>query len=204
MNFGSQKAAMATTNPSRAYFTARLTKSDTSTPGVGAVLASGILYKTLDNYSMRHIRYKFSIDPDVMKEHSIQLPVQVGYYVGAYLNDPNGWSKHGYFFEPVEKGESVLIRLSSPATIKKICGLPSNLSCAELGGRFMYLNSDRWFHGAPASKLSLTDYRQYMISHEIGHILGHEHKKCPCKNCHAPIMMQQTLGIGECKPSTKV
>ena len=68
----------------------------------------------------------------------------------------------------------------------------------------MYLNADRWFHGAAASKLSLTDYRQYMVSHEIGHILGHDHKKCPCKNCPAPIMMQQTLGIGECKPSTKV
>jgi hypothetical protein len=204
MNFGSQKAAMATTNPSRAYFTARLTKSDISIPGVGAVLASGILYKTLDNYSMKHIRYTFRIDPDVIKEHSIQLPVQVGYYVGAYLNDPNGWAKYGYFFEPVESRESVLIRLSSPATIKKICGLPDNLSCAELGGRFMYLNANRWFHGAAASKLSLTDYRQYMISHEIGHILGHDHKKCPCKNCPAPIMMQQTKGIGECKPNTTV
>jgi hypothetical protein len=153
---------------------------------------------------MKHIRYTFRIDPDVIQEHEIHIPVQIGYYVGAYLNDPNGWAKYGYFFEPVESRESVLIRLSSPATIKKICGLPGNLSCAELGGRHMYLNADRWFHGAAASKLSLTDYRQYMISHEIGHILGHEHKKCPCKNCLAPIMMQQTKGIGECKPNTSV
>jgi hypothetical protein len=158
----------------------------------------------LDNYSMRLIKYKFTIDSDVIKEHSISIPVQIGYYVGAYLNDPDGWSKHGYFFEPVEQNESVNIRLSSPSTIKKICGLPGNLSCAELGGRFVYLNADRWFNGASASKLSLDNYRQYMVSHEIGHILGFEHEKCPCKNCKAPIMMQQTKGIGECSPSTKV
>jgi hypothetical protein len=153
---------------------------------------------------MKYIRYKFDIDPDVIKKYDIHIPVQVGYHVGAYLNDPEGWSKHGYFFESVNQRESVHIRLSSPETIKKICGLPDNLSCAELGGRFMYLNADRWFNGAPASKLPLDEYRQYMVSHEIGHILGHEHKKCPCKGCDAPIMMQQTKGIGECIPNTSL
>jgi len=153
---------------------------------------------------MKHIRYKFIVDADVIKDYKVDVPVQIGYYVGAYLNDPEGWSKYGYFFEPVESNENVLIRLSSPATIKKICGLPDNLSCAELGGRFMYLNANRWFNGASASKLSLKNYRQYMVSHEIGHILGHEHTKCPCSGCKAPIMMQQTLGIGQCKPNTKI
>jgi hypothetical protein len=153
---------------------------------------------------MKHIRYKFVVDPDVIAEHSIKIPVQVGYLVGAYLNHPDGWARYGYFFEPVEDGETVSIRLSMPATIKKVCGLPNNLSCAELGGRNMYLNSERWFYGSKESRLPLVEYRQYMVSHEIGHILGHEHKKCPCKGCDAPIMMQQTLGIGECKPNTHV
>lgn len=153
---------------------------------------------------MKLIKYKFLIDADVLSHYNIDMPVQIGYYVGAYLNDPEGWSKHGYFFEPVDSKEQVLIRLSSPKTIEKICGFSNNLSCAELGGRLMYLNADRWFHGSAKSKLSLQDYRQYMVSHEIGHILGHEHKKCPCKHCPAPIMMQQTLGIGECSPNTHV
>ena len=152
---------------------------------------------------MKHIRYKFSIDDDVMKEYSIRVPTQIGFFVMAYLNHPDGWSKHGYFFEPVQTNESVIIRLSTPKTIQQTCG-NGNLSCAELGGSFMYLNADRWFHGSAESKLKLDDYRQYMVSHEIGHILGHDHKKCPCVGCNAPIMMQQTLGIGECKPNTKV
>ena len=108
-----------------------------------------------------------------------------------------------FFFEPVTRGESVHIRLSMPDTILKQCG-HKTLSCAELGGRNVWLNAARWFRGAPKSKLPLEDYRQYVISHEIGHILGFDHKKCPCKGCKAPIMMQQTQGIGECKPNTKV
>jgi len=42
INLGSQKAAIATTRPSRAYFTARLTRSDISTPGGEGVFVSGI------------------------------------------------------------------------------------------------------------------------------------------------------------------
>jgi predicted Zn-dependent protease len=68
----------------------------------------------------------------------------------------------------------------------------------------MYLNSERWFYGSKESKLRLDDYRQYMVSHEIGHILGFDHEKCPCRSCKAPIMMQQTLGIGKCIPNTKI
>jgi hypothetical protein len=152
---------------------------------------------------MKHIRYKFLIDNDVLMRYKIREPTTINYQIGIYLNDPDGWSKYKYFFEDVEEGEDVLIRLSSSSTIKKICG-DERLSCAELGGRFMYLNSERWFYGSKQSGLSLTDYRQYMISHEIGHILGHDHTKCPCVGCAAPIMMQQTLGIGSCKPNTKV
>lgn len=82
--------------------------------------------------------------------------------------------------------------------------MEGRLSCAELGGKKVWINSDRWYHGASKSKLSLDDYRQYMISHEIGHILGYDHTHCPGKGHPAPIMMQQTKGIGKCLPNTKV
>jgi hypothetical protein len=151
----------------------------------------------------KHIKYRFKVDEDVAKEYDVRVPVQIGFEVMCHLNDPEGWSKHGYFFEPVLQGEKVLIRLSSPATIEKICGNGS-LSCAELGGRHMYLNAYRWFNGAPKSKLSVDGYHQQIVNHEIGHILGHGHKKCPCKGCPAPVMMQQTKGIGECAPNSSV
>jgi hypothetical protein len=149
------------------------------------------------------VKVKITTDDDVIRKYSIVNPTQIEFYIASYLNDPEGWSKKGYFFEPVSNNADVLIRLCSPKTIADKCGL-KGLSCAEMGGTNMYLNSDRWFHGAAKSKLSLDDYRQYMVSHEIGHILGFDHEQCLCKNCPAPIMMQQTKGIGKCLPNTKI
>jgi len=152
----------------------------------------------------KHLRVKITIDDDVQRNYSVRVPVQLEFYIGAYLNDPNGWSTRGYFFEPVTTNPDVHIRLVTPSTIEKLCGQPRTLSCAELGGSRMYLNADRWFHGSKESKLRLDEYRQYLVSHEIGHILGYEHEECPCVGCKAPVMMQQTLGIGKCIPNTKV
>lgn len=147
---------------------------------------------------MKQVHYLFSIDEDVRKKYSTH---DVARDLWIYLNDPDGW---GISFSPRKTSPDVEIRLSSGKTIAKICGLPKDLSCAELGGKHMYLNAERWFHGSHKSGLSLEDYRQYMVTHEMGHILGKEHESCPCKGCRAPVMMQQTLGIGECRPNTKV
>jgi len=152
----------------------------------------------------KHYTFKTRVDPDVQKKYSIRFPAQIEFLITVYLNDPDGWETQGYSFEPVSINEDVLIRLSSPDTITEICGVSPKLSCAVLGGKNVYLNADRWFHGAAKSGLGLDDYRQYLVSHEIGHILGFDHKKCPCNGCPAPVMMQQTLGIGKCIPNTKV
>lgn len=146
-------------------------------------------------------RYTFRIEVDKDVSYSLK---DFEFYMLAYLNDPDGWNSKGYIFEQVNGHEDILIRLSSPKTITNKCGLPNNLSCAEMNGKNVYLNADRWVRGSKKSKLSLDDYRQYMVSHEIGHILGFDHEHCPCVGCKAPIMMQQTLGIGKCNPNTKV
>lgn len=149
---------------------------------------------------MKLVKYRFFVDADVAKKYSMQ---NAAFLVNVYLNDPHGWASKGYVFEEVSANENVFIRMSSPRTIHSICD-DGKLSCAELGGKHMYLNAERWMHGSASSKLSLENYRQYMVSHEIGHILGYDHETCPCVGCAAPIMMQQTLGIGKCKPNTKV
>jgi len=153
---------------------------------------------------MKRIRVRVVVDPDAQRQYSITHPAQIEFYVVGHLNDPDGWASEGYFFEPVSMNQDVLIRLSTNNTVSKECGFSKKLSCAEIGGKTIWINADRWFHGAPKSRLPLGQYRQYLVSHEMGHILGHDHETCPCKGCRAPIMMQQTLGIGECVPNTKV
>jgi ssRNA-specific RNase YbeY (16S rRNA maturation enzyme) len=139
------------------------------------------------------IRYTTSVDSDVNYD-----PRKFADEVAIYLADPEGWAQLHTFV--VGKGNT--IRLSSPATIKKACGLPDTLSCATLGGNEIWLNANRWIHGSAPSKLPLERYRQYMVSHEMGHLLGYDHVHCT--SGPAPVMMQQTLGIGKCSPNTVV
>jgi len=146
-------------------------------------------------YTMKVIRYRTSVDPDVKYD-----PEQFAREVAIYLADPHGWAQFVEFV-PAKTGKH--IRLSSPSTLTQNGCANANLSCATLGGTDIWLNSERWMRGAPASKLPLEQYRQYMVSHEMGHSLGYEHVKNPGYG-PAPIMLQQTLGIGKCSPNTKL
>lgn len=144
------------------------------------------------------IRYTTNVDPDVDYD-----PKQFRKEVKAYLADPHGWKSEGYVFVRSSHAD-VEIHLSSPQTLASSGCHDSKLSCAEMGGRHMYLNAMRWMKGSTASKLSLPDYRQYVVTHEMGHILGHDHVTCPGPGQPAPLMMQQTVGIGKCKSNTKL
>lgn len=148
---------------------------------------------------MKHYTFFTRVDSGIQYSNS-----EFQFLVTAFLNDPHGWNARGYTFTFSAECPDILIRLSTPATIVKECGLPDDLSCAELRGNVVYLNSRRWKNGSTQSKLALDDYRAYMVLHEVGHILGFEHESCPCPSCKAPIMMQQTLGIGKCIPNTKI
>lgn len=146
---------------------------------------------------MKTVRYRTIVDPDVdYPSEKFREEVMV------YLHDPDGWAQF-YTFKEAPTGHAKTIRLSSPKTIRTSGCQEDTLSCAVLGGTDIWLNADRWIHGARASKLPLVDYRQYMVSHEMGHSLGYEHVKCPGSG-PAPIMLQQTLGIGSCEPNTKL
>ena len=69
----------------------------------------------------------------------------------------------------------------------------------------MHINAHRWTGGPVVRQArSLDDYRQYVVSHEMGHVLGFDHVACPGDGQAAPIMMQQTLGVGSCAPNTKL
>lgn len=126
--------------------------------------------------------------------------------VQEYLDDPGGWKSRGYKFYPAKSGQKVrfTIILTSPKVLKDNACKDENLSCAILNGGKVWINAMRWTKGAKSSKQNLEGYRQYVISHEVGHALGYDHVGCPGEHEDAPVMMQQTLGIDECKPNTKL
>ena len=145
------------------------------------------------------ITYLCVVDPDV------KYPLgEFTKEVKGYLADKDGWKSRGYSFREVKSNPRCVIHLSSPRGIREAGCVDPNLSCAEMGGKHLHLNAMRWTTGAKQSELPLKEYRQYMVSHEMGHILGFNHVGCPAPGSPAPIMMQQTLGIGACKPNTKL
>ncbi|TKK84522.1 DUF3152 domain-containing protein [Herbidospora galbida] len=129
------------------------------------------------------------------------LPFDVDEFATAVheiLNDPRGWGR----FERVSKGSVRLrVTLATPATTNREC-LPlrtfGQLSCWN--GRRAVINARRWAYGADTYK-DLDLYRKYVISHEVGHGLGHGHRDCPARGRAAPVMVQQTISLRGCKPN---
>ena len=145
------------------------------------------------------VRYKTVVDKGV--DYPAKLFSEE---VRVYLADPDGWMSKGYTFKHTTDKPKVIIHLSSPEYLQANGCRDGTLSCADMGGPNMYLNAMRWTSGATPSKLTLKSYRQYMVSHEMGHILGFDHVDCPAHGYPAPVMMQQTKGIAGCTPNTKL
>jgi len=112
---------------------------------------------------MKRITYSVVVDPDV--NFSLQ---DFARDVAICLADPNGWESKGYRFFQVKRNPQVIIQLTAKAGLRKV-GCSDTLSCAELGGHEVRINADNWKHGSAKSGQDLNGYRQYVISHEIGH-----------------------------------
>lgn len=121
--------------------------------------------------------------------------------VAGILNDPEGWGGNGDLaFQPVSDGTwDFRLVLASPGMTDRLC-FPM-----RTGGKYscrnretVALNLARWESGTHEYSANLDIYRQYLVNHEVGHFLGHSHRRCPGSGELAPVMMQQTKGLGEC------
>ncbi len=124
--------------------------------------------------------------------------------VTTILNDPRGWgipSTRG--FQRVDDlSFDFRLILASPDTTNTLC-YP-----AATGGKYscrnqekVVLNMMRWEIGAKYFGSDIETYRHYLVNHEVGHYLGNSHRSCPGAGQPAPVMMQQTKGVGECLPN---
>ncbi|MBZ8176899.1 DUF3152 domain-containing protein [Corynebacterium poyangense] len=122
--------------------------------------------------------------------------------VDATLSDPRGWiADPKYRFEHVtpDADPDLRIQLSSLATTHEACGneLELETSCFTSDGNRVVVNHSRWVRGTSTYQGDLGAYRQYVINHEVGHGIGFaQHEACRGTGQLAPIMMQQTLSLG--------
>jgi hypothetical protein len=132
-------------------------------------------------------------------------PAQFASAVHRILNDPLGWGRGGRTlrFVRVDDGPvDVRVSLSSPALTDRECApllTYGQVSCYQHGRAV--INAERWLYGSPTYGTDLRDYRSYLISHEVGHSLGHHHVHCPRRGAPAPVMEQQTKSLEGCRPN---
>lgn len=125
--------------------------------------------------------------------------------IDSTLDDPRSWTGHGIRLERVDSGQvDFHISLTSSMTVRKYCGYEIHVesSCYVTAGSVaaatanrVVLNDSRWVRGAATYVGDLHAYRIYLINHEDGHALGHQHAHECLPNGMAPAMMQQTFGL---------
>ena len=91
--------------------------------------------------------------------------------------------------------------LASPALVDALCAplaTAGQFSCGRNG--HAALNFRRWVQ-ATDEFADRTLYRQYLVNHEVGHLLGHPHERCPGAGLPAPLMQQQSIRVAPCLPN---
>jgi hypothetical protein len=133
-----------------------------------------------------------------------QDPAEVAAFVETVLGDARSWIAGGNVRLQLVPGDApadFTVLLATPATSEAICatgGLKTDgYSSCRLKGQVV-LNLARWMTAIPAYGAPVEEYRRYLVNHEVGHELGHGHEACPGRGQPAPVMQQQTYGLGGC------
>jgi hypothetical protein len=159
-------------------------------PGSSAVVGTGPLH-----------RYTIDVENGVT---GIDL-TQFAALVQQTLADPRSWSGHGVSLQRVDHGPADFhVTLTSVMTVRALCGytIPIETSCFTASDpssgkqiNRVVIDDARWVRGDANYIGDLTAYRQYMINHEDGHAIGHQHAHDCLADGLAPAMMQQTIGL---------
>ena len=123
--------------------------------------------------------------------------------VMATLNDPRGWGGDGSTsFARTDGDAEIRVILASPQTVDALC-VPlrtrGEVSCGR--GGHAALNLRRWVQATPEYAADKVLYRQYLVNHEVGHLLGHQHQSCGGAGQVAPVMQQQSYRVAPCLPN---
>lgn len=124
--------------------------------------------------------------------------------VAATLLDPRGWTRAGFTFTFDDPAAPYHLVLAEGDEVDRRCtpyDTFGRYSC-QLGAT-VALNADRWRTATPEWTGDLATYRQMLVNHEVGHLLGQHHPavQCPAPGQPAPVMAQQSTELEGCLPN---
>ena len=119
------------------------------------------------------------------------------------LSDPRGWQR-GDVRLVHDQAARFVVLLVERDEAQQLCrpyDVFRKYSCQN--GPLVVINADRWRHATPQWTGSLAAYRQMLVNHEFGHLLGlhHPSPQCPHAGRPAAVMAQQSTELGRCLPN---
>ncbi|MEY2566409.1 MAG: hypothetical protein QOE35_938 [Actinomycetota bacterium] len=123
--------------------------------------------------------------------------------VDATLHDDRGWQRARFRLVHRDDAEYVVM-LAEPADAQELCkpyDVYSKYSCQN--GPRVVVNAERWRDATPEWTGDLATYRQMVVMHEFGHLLGQHHPSsdCPVRGRPAAVMSQQSTELNGCLPN---
>ncbi len=123
--------------------------------------------------------------------------------VEATLSDARGWQRADFRLRRTANARFVVV-VAEGDVVDRLC-LPydtyGEYSCQN--GPVVALNAERWREGTPEWTGDLATYRQMLVNHEVGHLLGQHHpaQQCPQPGRPAAVMSQQSTELRGCLPN---
>ena len=123
--------------------------------------------------------------------------------VDTTLSDPRGWTRAGFRFVSDPRAPYLVV-LAEGLETDQLCrpyDTYGEYSCQN--GPVVAINADRWRSATVEWTGDVPTYREMLVNHEVGHLIGMHHPdvQCPEPGEAAPVMAQQSTELEGCLPN---